>query len=318
MDDLVKVLVKLNNEVIISGHKKPDLDSICSSFALALLLEKLNQSVDITVYIDNENVDLINDFPCLKRFIKNWDYSSKNYSFIALDLNNIDRLPDNIKGLTLNANIAINIDHHEGNKTLFNTIYNNNSKSSTCEIIYDLYRLFKIKLNKNIASLLFIGIISDTNMFTINSSHNLFNIISKLTKYDINPSYLIYKYYFALSSEEETAIAYMITNIIKRKDYSYITINVKLFPFDKISYEELSKKCLPIILNDTSINLFLMIVDYGNKKKGEIRSKNNIDIEPLANSLTGGGHKYAAGFSNEKSIEIILKICDNYFNKILN
>ena len=60
----------------------------------------------------------------------------------------------------------------------------------------------------------------------------------------------------------------------------------------------------------------MVIMDYGNKIKGEIRSKNYIDVSKLAELLTGGGHANASGFSNKKSIDEIIKISKDYLRSI--
>lgn len=69
-------------------------------------------------------------------------------------------------------------------------------------------------------------------------------------------------------------------------------------------------------MNNANIKVLVVVMDYGNKKKGEIRSRENIDIEELAKLLTGGGHKNAAGFSNHKSIEEIILLCEDYLKGV--
>ena len=56
----------------------------------------------------------------------------------------------------------------------------------------------------------------------------------------------------------------------------------------------------------------MVIMDYGNKRKGEIRSKNKLDVSKLAELLIGGGHTHAAGFSNNKTIDEIINISKKY------
>ena len=55
---------------------------------------------------------------------------------------------------------------------------------------------------------------------------------------------------------------------------------------------------------------------YDKKMKGELRSKNNVDVSKLAELLTGGGHTHAAGFSNKKTLNEIVDITKNYLNGV--
>ena len=89
---------------------------------------------------------------------------------------------------------------------------------------------------------------------------------------------------------------------------------MKKEPFNKVSYSDISKNCIPIILNRQDIDILMVIMDYGNKIKGEIRSKNNVDVSILAELLTGGGHTHAAGFSNKKTVNEIITITKDYLS----
>ena len=62
--------------------------------------------------------------------------------------------------------------------------------------------------------------------------------------------------------------------------------------------------------------MLIVIMDYGNKKKGEIRTKGNINAEKLASLLTGGGHTHAAGFSNRKTLDEIISISKEYIGSV--
>lgn len=53
MLEIIKILKKITNDIIISGHQKADYDSMCSSLALALCLKKLKKNVK--VYIEKES-----------------------------------------------------------------------------------------------------------------------------------------------------------------------------------------------------------------------------------------------------------------------
>ena len=86
-------------------------------------------------------------------------------------------------------------------------------------------------------------------------------------------------------------------------------------PFNKVSYSDISKNCIPSVLNRKDIDVLMIIMDYGNKKKGEIRSKNDVDVSKLAELLTGGGHTHAAGFANKKELNEIIEISKNYLKE---
>lgn len=309
IEEISKILMNLTNDIIISGHKNADYDSMCSSLALAYSLKKLNKNVK--VYIESESVNKI-DYFGLNDLLCN-QFNSNNYTFIALDTNRISRLPSDVEGYYKNAKYKINIDHHNGNTTNADYILSDGDIGSTCEIIYNIINKMNIKIDKKLSELIFTGIISDTNLFSNNASSNTFLIVSELLKNNIDNELLVKKFYLEKTKDEMDIVMY-INNNLENVGFHFAVLDMKKELFNKVSYSDISKSCIPFILNRKDIDILMIIMDYGNKKKGEIRSKNNIDVSKLAELLTGGGHTHAAGFSNKKEIKDIIEITKKYIS----
>lgn len=304
---IANTLLEISNDIIISGHKNADLDSMCSSLALAYSLKKINKNVK--VFIEPVSIKKINYFD-LDYLLCN-KIETNNYTFIALDLNRTSRLPDEMEDYYLKANCRINIDHHNGNIIDADYILSDCNIGSTCEIIYNIIKTMNIECDKKISELIFTGIISDTDLFSNNATSKTFSIVSNLIKKGIDSEFLIKKFYLERTKDEMNAIVHINSNL-KECGFHYVVLDMNKEPFNRISYSDISKKCIPIILNRQDINILMVIMNYGNKIKGEIRSKNNIDVSKLAELLTGGGHTHAAGFSNKKNLDEIISITKNY------
>lgn len=133
---IASVMTNISNDIIISGHKNADFDAMCSSLALAYCLKKVNKNVK--VFIEPESIKKIEYFD-LNYFLCN-EFYSKDYTFIALDLNRISRLPSIMEDCYLNANFKINVDHHNGNSTNADYILSDCNAGSTCEMVYDIIK----------------------------------------------------------------------------------------------------------------------------------------------------------------------------------
>ena len=307
---IIDIINDISNDVIICGHKNADYDSMCSSLALGYYLKQLNKSV--MVYIEPESIYKIKYFNC--DYLLCSDIKTNDYTFIAVDLNRTSRLPSNMEKYYDKATFTINIDHHNGNTTNANAILSIPDISSTCEIIYDLLKKMKFNMNRLISELIFTGIVSDTNLFTNNTTPRTHIIVSELLKKKVDSEF-INKFYLEKTQDELEIISYM-NNNLSHESFYYTVLDMNRKPFNMVSYSDISKKCIPIILNREDIDVLMVIMDYGNKIKGEIRSKNDIDVSKLAELLTGGGHANASGFSNKKSIDEIIKISKDYLRSI--
>lgn len=305
--ELITTIDNISNDILICGHKNADYDSLCSALAFAYGLKQMHKNVK--VYVEDVDIKKIEYFDC-DDLLYNMEPMS-DYTFIMMDLNRTTRLPDKIEDYYKNAQYTINIDHHNGNTTNANYVVSYPEIGSTCEIVYNILREMKIKINTKISELLFTGIISDTNLFSNDSTSETLSIASILLKNGINSDFLINKFYLEKTKEELDIMSYMINNL-EYDGFHYVVLDMKKPLFNKISYSDISKRCIPIVLNRQDVETLVVIMNYGNKMKGEIRTKGNVDASKLADLLTGGGHTHAAGFANKKELDEIISICKDY------
>ena len=158
---LKQKLEDIDTPVYLAGHVSPDNDSIGSCLSLGRLLEKLGK--DVHVLLEN------NDKYILKihknRHLVTNKVTDDNLYFIALDLNEEYRL-GRFEEYFHKARGTINIDHHQGNDTSADLIISRSDKSSTCEIVYDLFKTFdRDYLDIDIWDSLYAGIMTDTGCF---------------------------------------------------------------------------------------------------------------------------------------------------------
>ena len=297
-----------NDNILIGGHQNTDYDSIGSTLALTRFLNKLGKKT----YALIEEKDL----PKLEWY-GNYDYiiseynSDENYNFILLDANRKSRLGI-FEEYFDNASIKINIDHHEDNKKQCDYIFVDENISSTCEIIYNLLILFENALDESIASLLYAGIVSDSNCFYKSTTSDTLKVASDLLKFNIDGNYIIKKTCKSLSMDESKVLSDMMSNI-KYDDFHYIIMDRNNDIYRNIDYNVIFKKCASTIYEISEIKIIgLFLKELDGSISGIYRSNCEINVDKLATQLGGGGHKKASGFENNMSLDEILKITKEY------
>ncbi|MBN1694672.1 bifunctional oligoribonuclease/PAP phosphatase NrnA [candidate division WOR-3 bacterium] len=292
-------LINSNQNFLIVSHKNPDGDSLGSEIALALALMKLEKKVYI--YNSDPPPERYSKFPKAS-LIQTEKKNFKEDVIIFVDCAEIDRI-GKIKENIDFSKPSINIDHHIGN-TKFGTI--NLIKpdySSTAEIIYKLIKN-EIPMDKEIATYLYIGILTDTGAFRYpnTTSHSL-RVASELVEYGVTASQVSEFIWF---TDPEARIK-LLGDVLH-------TMNL----YDKISIMYVTKEMLEkhrAKEEDTE-----EFIDYGLSIKGietaaiikeredgtlkvSLRSKNNIPVQELAAKYGGGGHRTASGFTVKKELE---------------
>ena len=166
--------------VVLLCHHNADPDAICSAYAFAGLLKQLRPHLEVEIAAA-QGTSLLSKH-VLKQLpieIKTQPNLEKADVIMLLDTNTVQQL-DNLaeKVRNLRAPIVV-IDHHvahpETEKTARICITSEEA-SSTCEIVYDLYKQAGAKPGKSEAAALFLGIAFDTRHFVLASSSTLKNI----------------------------------------------------------------------------------------------------------------------------------------------
>lgn len=312
--EIKEILEKIpeNQAIIIAGHENTDMDSIGASLAMAYFLEKIGKK-DITVLIEEKDMYKIDWFDNNK-FIKQ-SVQKDNYIFIMVDLNRKERLGKFEKYFD-NAVLTINIDHHESNKQEARYILENAQISSTCELLYNLISIFDKEINKNIASLLYAGILTDTTGFSHRLTSKTLAIASELLKYEIDYQYITKKTFLERTMSEITALSKILGNI-NYDVFHYVIMDRKDQAFRELEYSLLFKKMVPILKNIEGVKVMGIFLIDNDKVFGEFKANADIDISKLAIQLGGGGHKKSAGFTSFLTLEEILKISKEYIQKYI-
>ena len=294
--------IKSCKKIVLPLHNGPDGDSIASCCAMKYLLKRdfnIN-SIIITNEKINENFHLI-DFVKEIDFTKSLeDLNLKEYDLILfLDHGAIKyRKEGSIK---LPKNKTLSIDHHNTNTYFADMNYVDSTKPSTCSILIDLFKGWKIKFDKELSNRLLLGVYTDTSGFTRDkiAIKNASFLVDNDADY---PGVIdILKYNVPLNVAKYLALItdnYHITNfgkykigssVISKKDTEKLKLN--------ISDIRLGPNHLQTI---GSVDLLFTLAETEKLIKGSFRSRKNIDTSLIAKELGGGGHKLAAGFYLEK------------------
>lgn len=189
----LKELVLVSDNVIIMGHKSPDMDSIGAAIGIL----KIAQANDVEGYIvfDPDDVDtgVYRLIEAIKEDEKLWpffvtpeeaDNIINNRSLaVVVDTNKPSMVADS--SLLAKTDYKVVIDHHRRGEDFIDNatlVYMEPYASSTAELVTELleYQPKTLKLNRLEATALLAGIIVDTKSFTLRTGSRTFDAASYL------------------------------------------------------------------------------------------------------------------------------------------
>lgn len=300
-------LIEEAHYILILTHQNPDADTI--SCALGLSNFMFENKIKHKVFNTSNNIPRVLNF--LPRFDKITTQIPKFYDLVIY----VDCADQRRVGIELVDEVKIiNIDHHQSNDNFGIINIVDDSKASTAEVLYSFFQKNDLKISKNIAECLYVGIYDDSIAFTTpRTSKETFETINKLVAVGISPSQIadnllrrdsLARYRILpkiletleLHFEGKLATIYLDENWIKQTGAS-------IHECDDV---------VNMVLNIAIVEVIAYFRIINGKVRVSLRSKNDIDVSNIAKNFNGGGHKNAAGLT------IDTNIIDEAKEKLLN
>ena len=166
--------------VVLLCHHNADPDALCSAYAFAGLLKQTRPRTDVEIGaaqgVSRLARHLLKFLPIDVKMNPDVEKAS---AIVLLDTNTIQQLDSMADKIRSTKAPVIVIDHHAAHpetKQLAKICVTSEESSSTCEIVYSLYREANRPLGANEAKALFLGIAFDTRHFVLANSATLKNI----------------------------------------------------------------------------------------------------------------------------------------------
>ena len=278
----------------IAGHVRPDGDCISSCLGLANYLKNALPEAKITVYMEDNP-------PTIFAYLKGYhemvtDYpDNKHDLFITVDASALDRLGNAAKYFEA-ADKTICIDHHESNPGFADVNDNRPYASSTCEVLFELFK--KEYIDDCVAECLYTGIVHDSGVFQYsNMSKESFKVVGELNEYDFDGPKIIQETFYQKSYVQNQIMGRALLESILLLDGRIIAsvIDQKMMDF----YNVLPKHLDGIVnqlQNTRGVEVAIFMYQLGTQRyKVSMRSNGKINVADVAVIFGGGGHDRAAG-----------------------
>lgn len=302
--------IKKYDVIVIARHIGVDPDAMASQIAL-------RDSIKLT--FPNKNVYAIGTGTNRFSFIGKLDKTEEWNDALLIVVDTPDkRRIDSAKVEDFRE--VIKIDHHPFIEEFGGIEYIEENASSAAQIIMELISRTKLSCNKEIAEVLYYGLISDSNRFLFNTSTSkTFSLVSMyLEEYDIDIS-KVYQNLYLRPFNEVQLEGYMALNMqVTDHGVSYIDITDEV----QGKYKVDSAAAGNMINNFNFIQEILVWVTITEDvKNGQIRisiRSRGPEINKVAENHNGGGHKFASGVkvATFEEAHIIVneldKVCEKY------
>lgn len=309
--------------VAILTHTNPDGDAIGSSLALAQALNKAGK--EARVVIPDGLPDFLRWLPGIELSTTFAYKKEKSLEIIegadlifCLDFNDPNRLNGVEEHLTASNARKVLIDHHQDPVDFTDISISETWRGSVGEMIYLFLRdIFPEDiLDKDIATCLYVAIMTDTGNFNYASSYpEIFHIVGELMKYDLEKDRIYSNVYDAYSEDRMRLQGYVMQEkmVVHAKYHTaYISLTdeeLKRYKHRKGDTEGFVN--IPFAVK--GIRFTALFVEKKDRIKVSFRSRGSFPVNKIAaEHYHGGGHINAAGGDSFLSMEDTLKKFESF------
>jgi len=291
--------VKKAKKILINCHRSPDADSVGSSLALYQVIKNLGKDVKVICPSNvHEDLKFLPHSDAIEKInFRRFDFGAYDL-FICLDSAGTNMVTGDEKIKLPNIPIIV-IDHHKTN-TKYGKINLVDSKvSSTAEILFLVLEDWRIKTDKNLATLLLAGILGDTGVFQYPGvTTRTMEIGIKLMQKGVNKDEIIFNLSRSINYNEVKFWGEVLERMQKDDDYKFVWSAIPYEVFEKYASPESAKESAASMftqcVKDTNFGMVMVEETKGNLSVS-LRSRTGFDVSKIALGLGGGGHNNAAG-----------------------
>jgi bifunctional oligoribonuclease and PAP phosphatase NrnA len=277
---------------LLTSHLKPDGDSIGSQLALAYALRALGKDVRV-VNCDPAPMGLLT-FPGVAD-IEIASQADGDYdAVIVMECSDLART--GVSGL--DRYFIINIDHHAGN-ALYGAINWFDAGAAACgEMVFDVIRALGVRLTKEMATHIYVAILTDTGSFHYSSiSPRTFDICRQALEAGADPVWV-------------ARTVFDSNNIGRIRLFSAVLSSIELDASGRLATIRLDREMARatggsyddtegLINEPLTVKSIQAVAFFKEWEPGvyrvSFRSKGEIDVRSVAQQFGGGGHKNASG-----------------------
>lgn len=306
LSTICRALKKMDH-FLLASHVNPEGDAVASVLALDSLLRRLGKKTTIACEdAFPERLGCLSD----KRWnqAKNIPAGRKFDALVVADCPTLERI-GTVNQLLSPQTKIFNIDHHISNTLFGHYNYIQPSASACGEVIYDMFKQFKLKINKDEATALYVSISTDTGSFKYsNTTVKSHQIASELIKTGIDIEFINDALYATYSLEKIQLYSLLLGRVKTSEDgtIAWVGLTKNDLKNTRATYED-TEGFIDFLKYIKEVKFSFFMSEMSGGPNGQVRvsfrSKGKYDVAQVAAQFGGGGHKKAAGCTIPGTLE---------------
>src|SRR5437763_460690 len=309
--DLAAVVdaIRGHDRFVLTTHENPDGDALGSLLAAKLAFDELGRDSVMVLHTDAPLPGEYGFMP-LAELRRRWSDDVSERVLVALDCANESRIGD--QEVLGRVPLTIDIDHHHDNTRFGDVNLIVPDASSTGEVLRDLFRELDVELTPDIAEALYIALVTDTGRFQYtNTTPKALRLAAELVEAGADVHRIFQGVYESVQFAKLKLLARALERAQVLEGGRVVVSHLLRTDFAEVgAAEPYSEGIIDYLRAVEGADMAVLIREPpredGPARRVSLRASiDELDVSAIARKSGGGGHRQAAGFSSEASIEEI-------------
>jgi phosphoesterase RecJ-like protein len=303
--------LRRQDRFLIVTHENPDGDALGSLLAATLALRQLGK--DALMYLAGQTpLPREYAFMPLADLVREPPADAGERVLLAVDCAKEDRIGD--AAALARAQLVLNVDHHHDNTRFGDLNLIVADASSTGEVLRDVFAELGVELTPELAEPLYIALVTDTGRFQYaNTTPKALRLAAELVEAGADIHAVFQEVYESVEFAKLKLLARALDRAEVLEGGRVVVSDLLRSDFAEVgAAEPYSEGIIDYLRAVEGAELAVLIREQLNETspayKGSLRSSiDELDVSAIARRFGGGGHRQAAGFSTDLSLEKIVE-----------
>ncbi|HSU19509.1 MAG TPA: bifunctional oligoribonuclease/PAP phosphatase NrnA [Acidobacteriaceae bacterium] len=284
-------ILRENETFLVTSHSRPDGDAIGSALGMLHLLEGMGKNV-IVAFADS----IPSMYRCLPGVERIRSAAPPDFYpdvAILLECDSIERT-----GFSrLDARMMVNVDHHLSGRNFADYNWIDPQACAVGAMVYDLAVASGLEITPDIASCLYVAVLTDTGSFTYASTvASTFGLAEHLLECGADSAGIAQAIYFSNTESKVRLLGAALSNMEIEGEIAWSIISRGEMQEAQATTEDCEGIVNYLIgIAGVRAAVFMRELPAGGCFRLNLRSKGTVDVAEVAERFGGGGHRNASG-----------------------
>jgi phosphoesterase RecJ-like protein len=305
--------IRDHDRFLVVTHENPDGDALGSLVATTVALRQLGK--DAEMYMPpTTGVSQEYQFMQLDGLLRELPDDMEERVLVAVDCAKADRIGPDLS-VVERAKLVVDIDHHHDNTRFGSVNLIVSDASSTGEVLRDVFAELGVEITPEIAEPLYIALVTDTGRFQYtNTTPKALRLAAELVEAGADVHEVFQQVYESVEFAKLKLLARALDRARVLEGGRIVVSHLVRTDFAEVGAVEAYSEGIIDYLRAVEGSELAVLIREPPRDDGPVRrvslraSVDELDVSAIARLFGGGGHRQAAGFSSEKSIDEITEL----------